>query len=58
MYITGQLKRNDIDSLEASLFRKILVLRNCNSNKVIFNSVTSIILAEEGISSMGRFTRE
>jgi len=58
MYVEGLLKRNDIDSIEASLYRKILFLNKGTSNKAILNTMTSIRLAGEAINNLANRTRE
>ena len=40
-------KRQDIDRIEASLYRKVLGVGNMVSNKAILNTMTSIRLAGE-----------
>ena len=47
MVAAGIWKRQDIDRIEASLFRKVLGIGNMISNKVILNTMTSIRLAGE-----------
>jgi len=51
MYVAGLWKRKDIDSIEANLYRKILFLNKSISNKAILNTMTSIRLAGEAIST-------
>ena len=58
MYVAGLWKRKDIDSIEASLYRKILFLNKGISNKAILNTMTSIRLAGEAIKSLANRTRE
>jgi hypothetical protein len=58
MVVAGLWKRKDIDALEASLYRKILFLSRGISNKAILNTMTSIRLAGEAISSLATRTRE
>ena len=43
----GIWKRQDIDRIEASLYRKVLGIGNMISNKAILNTMTSIRLAGE-----------
>ena len=58
MVTAGLWKRKDIDSLEASLYRKIMFLSNSISNKAILNTMTSIRLAGEAIENLVKRTRE
>jgi hypothetical protein len=58
MYVAGLWKRKDIDALEASLYRKILILPNTISNKAILNTMTSIRLAGEAFGNLAQHTRE
>ena len=58
MYVAGLWKRKDIDSIEASLYRKILFLNKGISNKAILNTMTSIRLAGEAINNLANRTRE
>ena len=58
MYVAGLWKRKDIDSIEASLYRKILFLNKSISNKAILNTMTSIRLAGEAINNLANRTRE
>ena len=58
MVTAGLWKRNDIDSLEASLYRKIMFLSNSISNKAILNTMTSIRLAGDAIENLVKRTRE
>ena len=58
MVTAGLWKRKDIDSLEASLYRKIMFLSNSISNKAILNTMTSIRLAGEAIDNLVKRTRE
>ena len=58
MYVAGLWKRKDIDSIEASLYRKILFLNKGISNKAILNTMTSIRLAGEAINNLAKRTRE
>ncbi len=47
MVAAGIWKRQDIDRIEASLYRKVLGIGNMISNKAILNTMTSIRLAGE-----------
>jgi len=47
MVAAGLWKRQDIDRIEASLYRKVLGVSNMISNKAILNTMTSIRLAGE-----------
>ena len=58
MYVVGLWKRKDINALEAGLYRKILSLPNTISNNAILNTMTSIRLAGEAISSLANHTRD
>ena len=58
MYVVGLWKRKDINALEAGLYRKILSLPNNISNNAILNTMTSIRLAGEAISSLADRTRD
>jgi hypothetical protein len=58
MYVAGLWKRKDIDSIEASLYRKILFLNKGISNKAILNTMTNIRLAGEAINNLANRTRE
>ena len=58
MVTAGLWKRKDIDSLEASLYRKIMFLSNSISNKAILNTMTSIRLAGEAIENLVNRTRD
>ena len=58
MVTAGLWKRKDIDSLEASLYRKIMFLSNSISNKAILNTMTSIRLAGDAIENLVKRTRE
>jgi len=58
MVTAGLWKRKDIDSLEASLYRKIMFLSNSISNKAVLNTMTSIRLAGEAIENLVKRTRE
>ena len=50
----GLWKRQDIDRIEASLYRKVLGVCNMVSNKVILNTMTSIRLAGEVVNYLSR----
>ena len=54
MVAAGLWKRQDIDRIEASLYRKVLGVNNMVSNKVILNSMTSIRLAGEVVNYLSR----
>jgi hypothetical protein len=58
MYVAGLWKRKDIDSIEASLYRKILFLNRGISNNGILNTMTSIRLAGEAINNLDNRTRK
>ena len=58
MVTAGLWKRKDIDSLEASLYRKIMFLSNSISNKAILNTMTSIRLGGKTIDNLVKRTRE
>ena len=55
MVAAGVSKRQEIDRIEASLYRKVLGVGNMVSNKAILNTMTSIRLAGEVVNylSMG-----
>ena len=55
--MAGLWKRKDIDALEASLYRKVLLLQNGISNRAILNTMTSIRPAGE-ISHLAYQARE
>jgi len=57
MVMAGLWKRKDIDALEASLYRKVL-LQNGISNRAILNTMTSIRPAGEAISHLAYQARE
>ncbi len=57
MYVAGKWKRKDINSLEASLYRKIFFLQKNISNKAILNTMISIRLAGEEIGNIEKNTR-
>jgi hypothetical protein len=50
MVAAGVWKRQDIDRIEASLYRKVLGIGNMISNKAILNTMTSIRLAGDVVS--------
>ena len=50
MDAAGLWKRQDVDRIEASLYRKVLGVSNMISNKVILNTMTSIRLAGEVVN--------
>ena len=52
--VVGVWKRQDIDSLEAGLYRKILFMGSGIANKAILNTMTSIRLAGDAITSIAR----
>ena len=54
MVAAGLWKRQDIDRIEASLYRKVLGVCNMVSNKVILNTMTSIRLAGEVVNYLSR----
>ncbi len=54
MVAAGLWKRQDIDRVEASLYRKVLGVSNMVSNKVILNTMTSIRLAGEVVNYLSR----
>ena len=58
MFVVGQWKRKDVNALEVSLYWKILSLPNNISNNAILNTMTSIRLAGEAISSLANHTRD
>jgi hypothetical protein len=47
-------KRQDIDRIEASLYRKVLGIGNMISNKAILNIMTSIRLAGEVVNYLSK----
>jgi hypothetical protein len=49
MVVVGLWRRQNIDSLEAGLYRKIIFVGNGVSNKAILNTMLSIRLAGEAI---------
>ena len=54
MVVAGLWKRQEIDSLEAGLYRKILFVGSGITNKAILNTMTSIRLAGDAITSIAR----
>ena len=54
MVVAGLWRRQDIDSLEAGLYRKILFVGNGVSNKAILNTMLSIRLAGEAIQHLAK----
>ena len=54
MAAAGLWKRQDIDRFEAAIYRKILGVANKIPNKAILNTMTSIRLAGEAITSLSR----
>jgi hypothetical protein len=58
MVTAGLWKRKDIDSLEASFYRKIMLLSNSISNKAILNTMTSIRLEGEAIENLVKRKRD
>ena len=58
MITAGLWKRKDIDSVEVSFYRKIMLLIKSISNKAILNTMTSIRLAGEAIDNLVKRTRE
>ena len=54
MVAAGLWKRQDIDRIEASLYRKVLGVCNMVSNKVILNTMTSIRLAGEVVNYLSK----
>jgi ERCC4-type nuclease len=50
----GLWRRQDIDRIEAGIYRKILGEPNTISNKVILNTMTSIRLAGDAISHLSK----
>ena len=47
-------KRQDIDRIEASLYRKVMGASNMVSNKVMLNTMTNIRLAGDVISHLSK----
>jgi hypothetical protein len=54
MVAAGIWKRQDIDRIEASLYRKVLGIGNMISNKAILNTMTSIRLAGDVVSYLSK----
>jgi hypothetical protein len=54
MMVAGLWKRQEIDGLEAGLYRKILFVGSGIANKAILNTMTSIRLAGDAITSIAR----
>ena len=54
MVAAGLWKRQDIDRIEASLYRKVLGVCNMISNKVILHTMTSIRLAGEVVNYLSK----
>ena len=54
MVAAGLWKRQNIDRIEASLYRKVLGVCNMVSNKVILNIMTSIRLAGEVVNYLSK----
>ena len=54
MVAAGAWKRQDIDRIEASLYRKVLGVGNMVSNKAILNTMTSIRLAGEVVNYLSK----
>ena len=54
MVAAGLWKRQDIDRIEASLYRKVLGVGNMVSNKAILNTMTSIRLAGEVVNYLSK----
>jgi sortase (surface protein transpeptidase) len=54
MVAAGLWKRQDIDRIEASLYRKVLGVCNMVSIKVILNTMTNIRLAGEVVNYLSR----
>ena len=54
MAAAGLWKRQDIDRFEAAIYRKILGVADNIPNKAILNTMTSIRLAGEAITSLSR----
>jgi hypothetical protein len=58
MVAAGIWKRQDVDRIEASLYRKVLNVSNMISNKVILNTMTGIRLAGEVVNYLAKETWE
>ena len=56
--MAGLWKRKAIDALEASLYRKVLLLQNGISIRAILNTMTSIRPAGAAISQLDYQARE
>ncbi len=54
MVAAGLWKRQDIDRIEASLYRKVLGVSNMISNKAVLNTMTSIRLAGEVVNYLSK----
>ena len=54
MVAAGLWKRQDIDRIEASLYRNVLGVCNMVSNKIILNTMTSIRLAGEVVNYLSK----
>ena len=54
MVAAGLWKRQDIDRIEASLYRKVLGVSNMISNKAVLNTMTSIRLAGEVVNNLSK----
>ena len=54
MVVAGLWRRQDIDRMEAGLYRKILFVGNGVSNKAILNTMLSIRLAAEAIQHLAK----
>jgi hypothetical protein len=54
MVDAGVWKRQDVDRIEASLFRKVLGVGNMVFNKAILNTMTGIRLAGEVVNYLSK----
>ena len=54
MVAAGMWKRQDIDRIEVSLYRKVLGVSNIVSNKAILNTMTNIQLAGEVVNHLSK----
>ena len=54
MVAAGIWRRQDVDRIEASLYRKVLGIGNMISNKAILNTMTSIRLAGEVVNYLSK----
>ena len=54
MVAAGIWKRQDIDRIEASLYRKVLGIGNMISNRAIYNTMTSKRLAGEVVNYLSK----